>query len=96
MQLFLKSLVKVKLSTIWVKKMEKVKLRNRKSSHRIALVFIEKWNPKSTELRTLFIRYKYGSNSPMSKTSTFQVRMSEWDKKEQSLNNKENHVKLSD
>ena len=32
----------------------------------------------------------------MSKTSTFQVRMSEWDKKEQSLNNKENHVKLSD
>ena len=76
--------------------MEKVKLRNRKSSHRIALVFIEKWNPKSTEMRTLYIRYKFGSSSPKYKTTTFQARMSEWDKKEQSLKNKEDHIKLSE
>ena len=76
--------------------MEKVKLRNRKSTHRINLVFIEKWMPESTIKRTLYIRYKFGSSKPTYKTTGFQVAMSDWDKKDQSLKNKAEHKKLSE
>lgn len=91
----LKSLVKVKLSRKVANKLEKIRQRHRKSSHRINLVFIEKWSAKSEEKKTLYIRYKFGSSTAKYRSTGFLVAMSDWDKKTQTLKNKGQHIKLS-
>ena len=74
---------------------EKVAVRDKQSSHNLALFFNIKFDPRNPVPQTLHIRYSYGSNFKRYKTSGFKVLMAEWNRTKETIKNPENHTELS-